>query len=535
MRIAAYTSCAVNYYAKACALLESIQANSPDTSLTLCLCDRGEGLVDPAADGFARCWSPFDLGYDPGWVFRHNVMELCTGVKGRALKRLMAVEPADLYVYLDPDVFVYNDLAEVLGYMDGGSIGLVPHILSPEDTAIGVQLTELSTIKHGIYNLGHLFVAPDDNGRALADWWSARLDAYCHDDVLRGLFTDQRWMDLVPAAFDGVKVLRTPNLDVASWNIARRRIAQKGDSDRSFEVDGLPLITYHFSGTGPTGVHRRIREIFAPCSGAMAEIERRYEAAIARHGQRRLASIPPFHDFFDDGTPIPAEARRVYRDSPELRAAFPDPYATMEGGYADWLKEHRPELTQGFVIPEFRLEKAFDDLFHADYYLERYPDAAALIGDGVFDTALEHYVEIGSLLLYDPNPFFVSRYYLEKAGAVEAHRLRALPRSKSSTLLWHYLAVGLRNGHEPVEYFDSNYYLGAYPDLAKAFRLGLISSPLAHVLDAGARENRSPGPGLPPDTMAYLVRQGGGRANHAKGAFGALVDEGRVAGRGVGR
>src|SRR3546814_20040146 len=68
-------------------------------------------------------WQPHDLGYSRAWVFQHNVMELCTGVKGRALQRLMQDESdADLFVYLDPDVYVYNDLAAADGYLGDSSI-----------------------------------------------------------------------------------------------------------------------------------------------------------------------------------------------------------------------------------------------------------------------------------------------------------------------------------------------------------------------------------------------------------------------------
>src|SRR3546814_15344549 len=92
-------------------------------------------------------------------------------------------------------------------------------------------------------------------------------------------------MDLVPATFEGVKILRVPNMDVASWNIGGRVVNQnEAGNERSFEVDGWPLITYHFSGTGPSGTHRWVRELFAPSSGAMAEIERSEERRVGKEG-----------------------------------------------------------------------------------------------------------------------------------------------------------------------------------------------------------------------------------------------------------
>jgi hypothetical protein len=538
MKIAVYTSCALNYYAKACALLESIRRNSPNTSVTLCLCDEPAADCDPLAQGFDRLWQPPDLGYDRAWVFQHNVMELCTGVKGRALERLMQEEPdAALYVYLDPDVYVYNDLEAVDGYLGDASIGLVPHILAVETSDIGVQMTEMSVTEHGIYNLGHLFVRPDGNGRALAKWWGDRLDKYCFDDKTIGLFTDQRWMDLVPAAFEGVRILRVPNLDVASWNISGRDIIQKeAGNESSFLVDGWPLLTYHFSGTGPTGTHRRVRQIFAPSNGTVAEIERHYENAIARFGQQRLEAVPPVYDYFDNGEKVPAEARKLYRVSPNLQAAFPDPYRTGSGEtFIEWLREHRPGLLQGFRVPEHRLERAFNALFDADYYLARYQDAREAMAEGRYASALDHYIHVGSALLHDPCEFFASRYYLEQARYLDGFHLRRLPRSKCSTLLWHYLIVGLPHGKEPIEFFDSQYYLASYPDIEKAVRVGTITTPLAHFLEFGASENRRPGPGLDPLKLLDKdpVMREKLKDDPRHGVFGILLAEGRILGREV--
>ena len=537
MKIAVYTSCALNYYAKACALLESIRRNSPDTSVTLCLCDEPDADCDPLAKGFDRLWLPRDLGYDRAWVFQHNVMELCTGVKGRALQRLMLEEPdADIYAYLDPDVYVYNSLAVIDDYLGDASIGLVPHILTVETSEIGVQMTEMSVTEHGIYNLGHLFVRPDGNGRALAKWWGDRLDKYCFDDKTIGLFTDQRWMDLVPATFEGVRILRVPNLDVASWNIGGRDLVQReAGNERSFEVDGWPLVTYHFSGTGPAGTHRRVRQIFAPSNGAAAEIERHYEEVIARLGQRHLEAVPPVYDYFDNSEKVPAEARKLYRLHAGLQKAFPDPYATnVDHSFVEWLREHRPGLMQGFRVPEHRLERAFDDLFDADYYLTRYPDARASVSSGQYSSALDHYIQIGSALLHDPCEFFASRYYIEKARYLEGFRLRELPRSKRSTLLWHYLLVGLPHGKEPIEFFDSLYYLASYPDIERAVRTGSITTPLAHFLLFGAAENRKPGPKLNPlkllDKDPVLREKA---KNTKRGVFGAMIADGRILGREV--
>lgn len=536
MNIAVYTSCALNYLPKARVLAESLATAEPAASLTLCLNDQPPHWLDLSAEPFDRIWLPEDLGYDRAWIFEHDVMELCTAVKGRALLRLFEEEEPDLVIYLDPDVLVCRPLALISEWLGDASVGLVPHITAPEETDIGIELTELSVAAHGVYNLGHLVVRRDARGRAFARWWAARLDRYCFDDRARGLFTDQRWVDLVPAIFEGVKILKEPGLDVASWNLSHREIRQTRPGDlAAFEVNGRPLVTYHFSGTGPSGTHARVRSIFAPEQAAAAEIERCYEEAIARHGQAELAGLPPAHDFFDDGTPVTREARLLYRRHADLREAFPDPYACPPGrpSYLAWLRENRPGVVDGIQPPPSRLLQAYHDLFDEEWYLRRNPEAARAIATGRHPSAIAHYEAEGSRLLMDPNPFFVSSWYLDRASDRGLHPLGDPVAGREGTLLWHYLTSGLPAGIEPIEFFDSRWYLEQNPDVADAFRLGTVSTPLAHFLHHGAGEGRDPGPRF--DTAAWQKANPEAAAlaerEDINGFFGAFVHTGGVLGR----
>ena len=452
-------------------------------------------------------------------------MELCTAVKGRALLRLMKEEPsADIYAYLDPDVYVYNDLSTISEYLEGYSIGLVPHILKPEKTEIGIQLTEISVLNHGIYNLGHLFVRSDKNGIKMAEWWAKRLDRYCFDDKDSGLFTDQRWMDLVPSIFDGVKIMKVPNLDVASWNIAYRKLIQKEfGNEKSYEVDGYPLITYHFSGTGPSGTHRKIREIFDPGGGVIAEIERNYENIIDNFDQQRLMKIPPLYNFFDNGNEISSQARKLYRLNLDLQENFSDPFDTIiQKNYYEWFLERQPGLLKGYKIDVDNLENAFDKLFDEDFYLSSYPDVEYEIEAGEYSNALEHYINVGSHLLYDPCEFFISRYYLNQAKNLDIYRSMEIKKKKNTTILWHYLEFGLKQGIEPIEYFDSQYYIENNPDVKKALILGNFFSPLEHFLKSGALELRKPSESFDNNSVANAIKYD---EKVDRGIFGAFVRE----------
>jgi hypothetical protein len=400
--------------------------------------------------------------------------------------------------------------------------------LSAAETDIGVQLTEISVVEHGTYNLGHLIVRPDENGKKLAKWWADRLDKYCFEDKDRGLFTDQRWMDLVPAIFDGVKILRLPNIDVASWNLFEKRISQKNSGDiASFFVDEYPLVTYHFSGTGSQGAHRYIREIFDSGNGATAEIERIYEAAIQKFGQDELGHWQYGFDYFDSGTLVTSEARKVYRANIDLQKHFYDPFDCSDvDSYEHWLQLNRPSIISGIRLSNRMLIQAYMELFDEEYYLKKYPQVANLIRNGVFNNALDHYEKIGSALLYNPNSFFMAEYYYSDAKNFDGYILRENRGKKQGTLLWHYLTKGLENNVEPVPYFDSNWYISEYEDVKVALCLGGISCPFSHYYNTGTTEGRKPHFLFDPytylasnDTAQKLVESG-----KVRGAFGAFLN-----------
>src|SRR5690606_4617524 len=138
---------------------------------------------------------------------------------------------------------VFSRLDDVIDALDNCNLLLTPHQTTPESTVRGVMSNEISSLKHGIYNLGFIGVAANETGRCFAGWWSERLYRFCRDDIPNGLFTDQRWVDLVPAFFDGVAIMRSSRHNVATWNLSTRVLSLS--SGGRFLVDGEHLGFYH--------------------------------------------------------------------------------------------------------------------------------------------------------------------------------------------------------------------------------------------------------------------------------------------------
>jgi len=72
-----------------------------------------------------------------------------------------------------------------------------------------------------------------------------KLHTDCVVDIPKGLFVDQKWMDLVPGFFPDHKILHEPGYNAAYWNLHERPLTQK---DGEWMADGQPLHFFHFSG-----------------------------------------------------------------------------------------------------------------------------------------------------------------------------------------------------------------------------------------------------------------------------------------------
>ena len=73
---------------------------------------------------------------------------------------------------------------------------LTPHLTAPLDD--DRHPSDLSILQSGTYNLGFLALRALRRQPRCCDWWQRKLARDCVVDIPRGLFTDQKWMDLVP-------------------------------------------------------------------------------------------------------------------------------------------------------------------------------------------------------------------------------------------------------------------------------------------------------------------------------------------------
>ena len=310
-------------------------------------------LADTPPPGFDLTNEPFDvliqiekLGIENAkqWIFQHSVVETCTGVKGFALQRLLAREDCDAVLYFDPDIVVLGPLETLLESLQHSAVVLTPHLTEPEKDTVAIEDNELSALRHGVYNLGFLGVRASAEGRRFAGWWANRLENYCFDDIPRGIFTDQRWIDLAPGYFDELKILRDPGYNVCTWNLTHRHVA--GGMRDGFTVNGQPLYFYHFSGLD-SGAQKAMLDRYGSKMPALYELRDWYLAECDRMGQRQFENIPWTYDFFENGERVTPLHRKLYGERADLREAFPNPFSTKSPGrsYCHWFEINEGNTT----------------------------------------------------------------------------------------------------------------------------------------------------------------------------------------------
>ena len=330
-----YTSITSNYLPKARVLAHSVKRHDPAAVFHLLLSDvppPGWSLADEPFDTVLHLE---DLGIEQhrSWAFKHALVEMCTAVKGPGALEIVRRHQPDKLVYFDPDIVVFGDLSVLSRELDAHSVLLTPHLTAPEASRAGVLDNEISALKHGIYNLGFLAFSCQGEGLRCMQWWAQRLLDFCRDDIPGGLFTDQRWADHIPAMFDGVRILRGPQYNVATWNLSNRTAT--GVAPDGIRINGQPLCFYHFSGLD-SGAQETMLRLYGQQSPALFDLRRWYLAECDRHGQQSLGRLPSIYARYDNGEPITKVQRVLYRERLDLQRAFPDPFDTQDVNRSYW-------------------------------------------------------------------------------------------------------------------------------------------------------------------------------------------------------
>ncbi|MDZ7627828.1 MAG: hypothetical protein U5J99_05380 [Parvularculaceae bacterium] len=389
-----FTIVARNYLSFALTLRASLLAAHPGVVFRIVLADEAPNeatlaLIEALAPGAAAdLVAARDLPIPDfaDMTMRYDVMELATAVKPFAFRHMLAAAEGGPVIYLDPDILVTAPLDCVLDALASGADAvLTPHHRAPPPDD-GKTPTAADIAAAGCFNLGFAAFADTPGAHGFLIWWADACATRCFSAPERGLFVDQKFVDEAPARIPGLVILEAPGLNAAYWNLHERPLGRADDGTPT--AGGQRLQFFHFSGVAPgDGIvlsrHQTRHHpdtIGAVGAGLLAD----YRARLAAFGHEAFRTIPYAWGHYPDGSTIPRAARRLYarrkdageavlpfdpdlaflnapepgvahggapvtrlmaeiwRERPDLQAAFPLNVSAGRAGLRRWFLAHGP-------------------------------------------------------------------------------------------------------------------------------------------------------------------------------------------------
>lgn len=177
-------------------------------------------------------------------VRRYNILELCCALKS-FLMRFLARTVGCPIIYMDADTYALGPMDALLPERPDFSVFLTPHLLYPLSGELHAE--EIGMLCVGVYNGGMIGVGLGSDGIRFLDWWLDRVTRYAYDSREQGVFTDQKWLDLVPCFFKDVQISRAPGLNLGHWRVCSERDFALNPAGK-LTFCGEPITVMHMSG-----------------------------------------------------------------------------------------------------------------------------------------------------------------------------------------------------------------------------------------------------------------------------------------------
>lgn len=485
-----FTSCALNFVPCAKLLAASVKTQMPNSRFVLVLTDARPDAFRLEDEGFDEVLYLEDfadqLDNPRGWAFGHDIMELATAIKPFTAAMLMEREDCDAVMFFDPDCVLFGKMTEMRAALSTHSVVLTPHASLMHENSDWLFF-ERNPLKVGGFNLGFFGLQNNHTGRAVASWWRFRLRDNCLLAPEEGLFTDQKWMDLLPCYTDDIKVMREPVYNIARWNTFQRRISKRvtrKTEKTTYLADSKPIEFVHFSGfykVGPyvQGLYDNSSEPLIEDLTVLQELSVWYSEQLDAARSHPEYAEPWKLGYYGNGEEIPRSDRRRHKASPALQSRYPDPFAVT-------------------ALDSFWLHCRQQDRIDDETRFQAVAPADVIIGESTLAR---------NALLREQSQIY-ERQFAQMSGELEELRDRLTASEARVQQIEAGLLSALQNAdkrriHEifgwtlDEKHFDPEMYLKHNPDVSES---GM--TPLEHFIRYGLAENRLGG-GLEPNWVLH--------------------------------
>lgn len=161
-----------------------------------------------------------------------------------ALKPIWLLELLNKYdkiIYVDNDIYFYANPSFLFDELNSSKLLLTPHFYpaNPEKMQNWLE----ANFKVGLYNAG--FIATNKHAKEMLQWWAKCCLYKLTKSTSRGLFDDQKYLDLLPIQFEGIQILKHKGCNLAGWNSMNYQT--QGDN-MTLKIEHVyPVIFIHFA------------------------------------------------------------------------------------------------------------------------------------------------------------------------------------------------------------------------------------------------------------------------------------------------
>jgi hypothetical protein len=203
------------------------------------------------------------------------------------MQYLLTTCGADKVIYLDNDLFFYSDYTFLFELLEEHSFLLTPHYYKTDFEKDQNWLE--ANFRVGLYNAG--FVGVNKNAVASLQWWAGCCLYRCEKSAFRGLFDDQKYLDIIPVREPTAHIVRNMGCNVAGWNT---ELCKREMMDNQILINGkYPIVFIHFNGM-------TVHEIVSGSDSILSGYYTSYVKALKKHNphfrEMDIYAAVPFSD-----------------------------------------------------------------------------------------------------------------------------------------------------------------------------------------------------------------------------------------------
>ncbi len=147
----------------------------------------------------------------------------------------------DQVIYVDNDIFFYDSPDFLFEKLNSANFLLTPHFYE-SNTGQNQNWLE-ANFRVGLYNAG--FIGANKNSIPILNWWAECCLYNVKKAFWRGLFDDQKYLDLIPILFDNVEIIKHRGCNFAGWNSQSNQLSR--NSNLHLLIQNDPLVFIHFA------------------------------------------------------------------------------------------------------------------------------------------------------------------------------------------------------------------------------------------------------------------------------------------------